>query len=153
MLAKHFSLCQSYLLKMLSIYFTFAFLLLWLNLEIISCLKTVFSFQPSLNVLCMHAHLLSRVWLCDSVDYSLPGSSVYGIFQARILEWVAICFSRGPSWSRNRTRISCIFYIGRQILYHLRSPWMSYVYLLLSCWPFLYWFKWTPSFFERKLTS
>ena len=36
---------------------------------------------------------LSRVQLCDPMDCSLPGSSVYGIFQARILEWVAISFS------------------------------------------------------------
>ena len=36
--------------------------------------------------------LLSRVQLCDPMDCSLPGSSVHGIFQARILEWVAISF-------------------------------------------------------------
>ena len=35
--------------------------------------------------------------LCNPMDYSLPGSSVHGIFQARVLEWVAISFSRGPS--------------------------------------------------------
>ena len=35
--------------------------------------------------------------LCDPMDCSLPGSSVHGIFQARILEWVAISFSRGSS--------------------------------------------------------
>ena len=35
--------------------------------------------------------------LCDSMDCSLPGSSVHGILQARILEWVAIPFSKGPS--------------------------------------------------------
>ena len=35
--------------------------------------------------------------LCDSMDYSLPGSSVHGIFEARILERVAVCFSRGSS--------------------------------------------------------
>ena len=46
--------------------------------------------------------------LCDLVDYSLPGSSVYGILQARILEWVAIPFSRGSSRSRDTTQISCI---------------------------------------------
>ena len=41
---------------------------------------------------------LSHVWLfCDSMDCSPPGSSVHGIFQARILEWVAIYFFRGPS--------------------------------------------------------
>ena len=37
----------------------------------------------------------SCLTLCDPVDYSLLGSSVHGILQARILEWVAICFSRG----------------------------------------------------------
>ena len=43
------------------------------------------------------------VWL-----FSPPGSSVHGIFHARILEWVAISFSRGYSWSRNRTCVSCV---------------------------------------------
>ena len=49
------------------------------------------------------------------MDCSLPGSSVYGISQARFLEWVAIFFSRGSFQPRDWTRISCI---GRQILYH-----------------------------------
>ena len=56
--------------------------------------------------------------LCDPVDCSLPGSSVPGIFQARIVEWVAISYSRGLSWPRDRTRVFCISYIGRWILYH-----------------------------------
>ena len=46
--------------------------------------------------------------LCDPMDYSLPGSSLHGIFQARVLEWVAISFSRGSSQSKDRTRVSCI---------------------------------------------
>ena len=46
--------------------------------------------------------------LCDPIDCSLPGSSVHGILQARILEWVAISFSRGSSWPRYRTQVSCI---------------------------------------------
>ena len=46
--------------------------------------------------------------LCDPVDGSLPGSAVHGIFQARILEWAAISFSRGSSQPRDRTRGSCI---------------------------------------------
>ena len=45
--------------------------------------------------------------LCNPMD-SLPGSSVHGILQARILEWVAISFSRGSSWPRDRTQVSCI---------------------------------------------
>ena len=44
---------------------------------------------------------------CDSVDCSPPGSSVHGIFQARILEWVAISFSQGSSQRRDQTHISC----------------------------------------------
>ena len=43
---------------------------------------------------------------CDPMDCSLPGSSVHGIFQAIVLEWVAISFSRGSSWPRDRTRVS-----------------------------------------------
>ena len=46
--------------------------------------------------------------LCDPMDCSLPGFSVHGIFQARVLEWVAISFSRGSSWPRDRTQVSCI---------------------------------------------
>ena len=46
--------------------------------------------------------------LCDAMDWSLPGSSGHGIFQARILEWVAISFSRGSSWPRDQNWGSCI---------------------------------------------
>ena len=44
--------------------------------------------------------------LCNSMDCSPPGSSVHGISQARILEWVASSFSRGSSQPRNRTHVS-----------------------------------------------
>ena len=46
--------------------------------------------------------------LCDSMDCSLPGSSVHGIFQAIALEWAAISFSRGSSRLRYRTQVSHI---------------------------------------------
>ena len=52
---------------------------------------------------------------CDLMDYSSPGSSVLGISQVRILEWVAISLSGGSSWPRDWTWVSCI---SRQILYH-----------------------------------
>ena len=52
------------------------------------------------------------------VDCSPPGSSVHGISQARILEWVAISSCRGFSWPRDQTRISCVSWIGGRILYH-----------------------------------
>ena len=45
--------------------------------------------------------------LCDPMDYSLPGSSIHGILQARILEWVAMPSSTGSSCPRNRTCVSC----------------------------------------------
>ena len=51
-------------------------------------------------------------------DCSAPGSSAHGIIPARIQEQVAISSSRGSSRPRNRTHASCIFHIGRQILYH-----------------------------------
>ena len=46
--------------------------------------------------------------LCDPMDCSLSCSSIQGIFQARVLEWVAISFSRGSSQSRDQTWVSCI---------------------------------------------
>ena len=51
---------------------------------------------------------LSSVQLCNPKDCSLPGSPVHGILEARILEWVAIPFSRVSSWPRDQTRVSCI---------------------------------------------
>ena len=65
----------------------------------------------------MHAFSVAQLCttLCDPIDCSLPGFSIHGIFQARMLEWVAISSSRGSSWPWDRTRVSCI---GRQILYH-----------------------------------
>ena len=46
--------------------------------------------------------------LCGPTDYSPSGSSVYGILQARVLEWVATSFSRGSSWPKDQTRVSYI---------------------------------------------
>ena len=78
--------------------------------------------------LCLHLKLIQKrkivlvtqlcPTLCKSMDYSPPGSSVHGIFKARILEWVAISFSRNSSQVRDQTWASCISCLGRQILYH-----------------------------------
>ena len=46
--------------------------------------------------------------LCDPMDCSPPGSSIHGILQARILKWVAIPFSKGPSQPRDWTQVSRI---------------------------------------------
>ena len=55
--------------------------------------------------------------LCDPIDCSPPGSSVHGLFQARLLEWAALSSSRGSSWSRDQTDLLYLL-LGRHILYH-----------------------------------
>ena len=59
-----------------------------------------------LRLVCLVAQ--SYLTLCNPLDCSPPGSSVHGIFQTRILEWVVISFSRGSSWPRDKTCVSCI---------------------------------------------
>ena len=64
------------------------------------------------------------------MDCSLPGSSVHGIFQARILEWIAISFSRGSSQPRDWTRVSHI--AGRCFTIWATSPFLYLYFLLLN---------------------
>ena len=81
--------------------------------------------------------LLSCVWLklclshslwpwghshCDPKDCSPPGSSAHGVFQTRILEWIAISSSRGSSRLRTRAHFSCVPCIGRQIGFFTTGP-------------------------------
>ena len=61
--------------------------------------------------------MLSYAQLCNPMDCSLPGSSVHGIFQATILEWVSMLSSRGSSQPKDGTRVSFISCIDKQILY------------------------------------
>ena len=73
------------------------------------CLKSISLNQ--INVIrsfLVDAHTQSCPTLWDPLDYSLPGSSVHGILQVRILEWIAISSSRGSSWPRDKTCISCV---------------------------------------------
>ena len=60
--------------------------------------------------------------LCNPVDCSPPRSSVHGIFQARVLEWVSISFSRGSSRPRDRTRVSRLVSRTLYRLSHQGSP-------------------------------
>ena len=69
--------------------------------------------------------------LGNPMDYSLLDSSVHGIFQARILEWVAISFSRGSSRPRDWTRVSCVSCTGTWILYCWATREAQGHYLLL----------------------
>ena len=79
---------------------------------------------------CMYSSLCANLLqscltLWDPMNFSLPGSSVHGILQARILKWAGMPFSRGSSQPRNQTCVSYVSCIGRQVLYHqchLGSP-------------------------------
>ena len=64
------------------------------------------------------------------MDCSLPGSSVHGIFQARILEWVAMPSSRGSSRIRDQSQVTCVSCIDKPVLYQffteqLGKPWFK----------------------------
>ena len=119
-------------------------------------LHTFLSYTKTIYYFCIHtlqACVLSRFsrvksTLCDPMDFSPPGSPVHGIFQARILEWVAMPSSRGPSQAKNRTCVSYVSGIGRRVLYHwchlgspvympyfciINSPWINLTSLLLNC--------------------
>ena len=67
--------------------------------------------QLSLNSVKESEAAQSCLTLCNPMDCSLPGSSFHGIFQATVLEWVAISFSRGSSQARDPARVSHI--VGR----------------------------------------
>ena len=74
------------------------------------------------------------LWLCDC---SLPGSFVHGILQARILEWVAIPFSRGSSRPRDPTQVSCIagrfftIWATREVPWIHNTYFHAYIYMYL----------------------
>ena len=79
---------------------------------------------------CMHVKSLQPcLILCNPLDYNLPGSSVHGILQARILEWGAIPFSKGSSQPRNRTRVSCIVGTFFTIWAIREAPWWEVLLL------------------------
>ena len=67
----------------------------------------------------------SCLTFCDPMDCSPTGSSIHGISQERILEWIAISFSRGSSWPRDQTQVSFIAEI-LYLLSHQESPWYLY---------------------------
>ena len=85
-------------------------------------------------IVCVRAQLCSI--LCDPMDCSWPGSSVHGIFQARILPQVAISFTRASSWPRDRSWVSCVSCIGRQMLFYC-ATWEGCMYVLHLLYPFL----------------
>ena len=117
-----------------------------------------------LNVLIAHTHINGncvRWWMCsfyygnhlatyevkvlvaqscltlwDPMDYSPPGSFVHGILQARILEWVAILFSRRSPWPRDQTRVSCMS--GRFSTIWATREMATYMCIKSCCMPYTY---------------
>ena len=69
---------------------------------------------------------LACMTLCNPMDYSLPGSSIHGILQARILEWDAMPSSRGSSWLRDQTWVSWGSYIAGGVFTHDTQKWKTY---------------------------
>ena len=91
---------------------------------------------PSPSALSLSQH--SCPTPCDPRDYNLPDSSVHGIFQARMLGWVAISSSRGSFQHRNRIQVSCIFFIGSGFTW-VDSHWVTwevhihtYIYICIN---------------------
>ena len=84
-----------------------------------------------ISLTCVYAQSLqSCPTLCDPMDCSPLGSSVHGILQARIVEWVAMPSSRASSWPRDRTCISYVSSTGRQALYTgANCGWSSSLFL------------------------
>ena len=84
----------------------------------------------SRHMLCTRACSVTQLCLtfCYPMDCNLPGSSVHGIFQARILAQVAISYSRGSSRPRDRTHISWVSCISRQILFYWATWSPCYAY-------------------------
>ena len=99
------------------------------NIPIIS-FEDIICFEP-LKVKTESEVTQSCLTLCGPMDRSPPGSSVHGVFQARILEWVAISFSSGSSWSRNQTQVSHI--VGRRFtVWATRELPFRFAYLIVT---------------------
>ena len=104
---------------------------------------------------CVRAHSSSVVQLCptfwDPMDSSLQGHPDHGIFQARILEWLAISSSRGSSWPKNQNPVSCVFCIAGDYYW---ASWNIFFIHLLAVWnnmdePWAHYAEWDKSDRER----
>ena len=116
------SFCKGERETKIVLWFKLIFSCLWISIVIDNICTYMWSESCVCAQLCLT--LLWPLWTGTP-----PGSSVHGIFQARILEWVAISYSRGCSQPWDQTRVSCVSCIGRQILYHW-ATWEALVRVL-----------------------
>ena len=84
----------------------------WLNIDTV----ILFCILPINVYVCVRNH--AQLFATPLCNCNSPGSSVLGIFQAKILKWVAISYSRGSFQPRNQTHLSWVSCLGRRILYH-----------------------------------
>ena len=97
---------------------------IWVHEDVMDNSKNKFStkcMSSCINILSVCLSAQSCMTLYTHMDYSLPGSSVHGIPQARILEWVVDSSSKGSSQPRDQSHIFYVSCIGGQILYHTGS--------------------------------
>ena len=109
----------------------------WRMLDLNTCLPQGTTFLSPLTALPQHELYRkgkesevaqSCPTLCNPMDGNLPGSAVHGIFQARILEWAAVSFSRGSSQPRDRTQVFCI--ADRRFTVWATAP-VAYIYIYM----------------------
>ena len=121
---------------------------------------SVLQFNSILTLFTWHVCLVTQscTTLCDPLDYSPPGSSVHEISQARILERSVMPFSRGSSWSRDQTHVSCVsciasgFFTCWAIREAPRFTWIYWIYLEVASSPPKNWCFWTVVL-EKTLES
>ena len=97
---------------------------IWVHEDVVDNSKNKFStkcMSSCINILSVCLSAQSCMTLYTHMDYSLPGSSVHGIPQARILEWVVDSSSKGSFQPRDQSHIFYVSCIGGQILYHTGS--------------------------------
>ena len=93
-------------------------LYVWVSISVLQLVSSVsYLYTPYIYIVRVHVQSC-HVWLCDPMDFSLPGSSVHGILQARKLEWLDISSSRGSYWPWDRTRILCVSFIAGRFFYY-----------------------------------
>ena len=78
----------------------------------------------------MEWNVLTQLYLtlCSPVDCSLPGSSVHGVSQVRILEWIAMRYSRASSWPRDQTQVSYLSPALAGRFFTIIATWEAYTY-------------------------
>ena len=108
-----------------------------MSVELNVWLKYCYFFaKESILYVCMLSRF-SHVQLCDPISCSLPGSSVHGILQATILEWVAEPSSRGSSQPRDRTRVSCLPALAGRF-FTTSATWEAHIVCIISYMIYIY---------------